>query len=145
MVARSNDTSESAVRACRANAFQHAAWDQVGDVPAGAEERAHLRRGDFRKLRPVGAGFWKSRPLHGDDAGELLDAGKVLPLRALGVQIGAEDQRPAGARVLLHQVLEEIDRARLTRFLLGARDARARPALRQVAAQPGAAGVAALA
>src|SRR5260370_10994612 len=135
---------ESAVRARCADGFEDAAGDEVRHVGALFETGAHFGRGD---LGEDGLGTWGLRvtgALDGDDARELGDAREVLPLRALGVQIGAEDQRPLRAGMLPLEVSEEIDGARLAGFLLGPRDAGARQVEGQLLAERDAVVVASL-
>src|ERR1700730_18554448 len=90
-----------------ANGFQHGARDEMGRVPARLQQSAHLRG---RNLGDGDATFAMTRPLDGDDARELLHAIEALPLRLLGVEVGAEDQRPARVRVLAVEPLEQIHR-----------------------------------
>src|SRR5207302_11226627 len=119
-------TTISAVSARGADGLEHCARHQARDVLACAQGRAHLRRGHFGEDDLL-ACAGESGAADVDDSRQLLDAVETLPLRALGGEIGAEDQREAIAGPRLVQMLEQIDRAHFAaQLLLEARDARAR-------------------
>ena len=122
---------ESAVRACGADGVEDPARHQAGSVGAGVQECTDLCGRNLREERVCGV----PGALQRDDAGELLDLREVFPLRELGVQVGAEDQRPFGAGMVCVQPLEKIDRARVPGFLFGSRDAGARKQLRELLAK----------
>ena len=94
--------------------IEHGAWDEVGHVRSGCKHRAHLRRGHLRE-KPFGlTGHGEPGALQGNDARQLLDPFESLPLRPLGGEIGAEDERPFPTRVRELEVLEQVDGAALS-------------------------------
>src|SRR5437588_65042 len=92
-------------------------------IAARLQQSAHLRG---RNFGDGDAPFAVAGPLDGDDARELLDAIEALPLRLLGIEIGAQDQRPARVRVLAVEPLEQIHRPAFAGLLLGEGDPGAR-------------------
>ena len=91
--------------------LEHLARHQGRDVLASRELFAHVGRADLGERRPGRFRRGKSRAGHDDDLGELLDPSEVLPLRPLGQDVAADDQREAVLRVSVEQVLERLDGA----------------------------------